>query len=848
MGRLGARWAVAICVALCASPADAQEVARNGLVATAVHAQLPPVIDGLGDDVAWRAAPPIEDFWQSEPEEGAAPTHPTEVRVGYDSENLYVLVRAFDSAPDSILHGLARRDAQTPADEVWLALDSYHDRRTGYEFFVNVDGVKRDNAIFDDGNRDSSWDGVWDVATSVDDRGWLAEFRIPLSQLRYPDAETHTFGLGVWRVIRRYPETATWPRFSRNRFGVASQLATLEGLEGLGSSRAIEATPYVVAKSETEPLAAGGFDRAHGVELGADVKLRLTPNLTVDATVNPDFGQVEADPAVLNLDAVEVFVNEQRPFFVEGAGLYSFRTNCSVVNCGPGGLFYSRRIGRTPELRGEHGDDTTPTATPIAAAAKLTGRTAGGLSFGALSALTRRVAGVDGATAEPLTNRAVVTAEQSLRQGEAGVRVLATAVNRSLDRWSSPWLHESAYAALLNARTRFGGGNYEVSGWVAASRVTGDPEAIERTQRSAVHYFQQPGDGAEVDPLRDVLTGHAFQLRVGKNGGGLTRFESSLIRHSAGFEINDLGFQRRADFLDWSTWGAIQLNEPTSLYRWFNWNWNYWQHWTTSGRTIERAINTNAHMGFHNNWNAHAGATVNGIGGVVCDRCTRGGPLLRQDPSWHPWFGLNTDVRRALSPSMWVNLSFLDGGRSRSVRLEPSLNVRASTRLDGRIGVTAAWNDNHTQWLENVTEDGQPTRHVFAHLEQQTLAANLRVNYTATPDLTVQLYAEPFVSRGTYSDYRELGSTPEAERYDERFVPWAPTPDTDAGFRFRQLRANLVVRWEYMPGSTVFLAWAHGRQADGDHARRSWGDELYDLFDLHPDNTFMIKVAHWISW
>ena len=544
-----------------ASPAADPVVAQT----TARRTDLPPTIDGLGNDQAWAMASPVSDFWQMQPLEGADPSHPTEFRVAYDADNLYVLIRASDPYPDSILHALTRRDVRGPSDEISVVVDSYHDRRTGYEFAVNPDGVKRDNSLYNDGNRDSSWDGVWEVATNIDSSGWTAEFRIPLSQLRYPDAPKHTFGLGIYRTIERYPETVTWPRISRNRPGVASQLAALEGLTGLGNSRTVELTPYLVAKSETEPLGAGHFDRSQGLAVGSDVKLRLTPNLTLDATVNPDFGQVEADPAVLNLDAFEVFVREQRPFFVEGTGLYRLDLNCSIVNCQRDAIFYSRRIGRSPELRGRFGDASTPTTTPIAAAGKLTGRTSGGLSFGALNAVTRSVRVVGGATVEPLTNRAVLTAEQDFREGHRSVRLIATAVNRSLDEWTDPFIHESAYSAAVSARSRFLNGNYEVSGFVAGSRVAGSTEAMALTQQSAVHYYQQPGDEPTFDPQRNSLSGHSAQIKVGKNGGGITRFETSFVRQSAGFKVNDVGFLRRAYLQNWSTWAALQFNDPTNV-------------------------------------------------------------------------------------------------------------------------------------------------------------------------------------------------------------------------------------------------------------------------------------------
>ena len=818
--------------------------------AAAWRTETPPEIDGLGADAAWKGAHRISGFTQLEPDEGSAPSHPTEFHVAYDERNLYVFVRAYDSDPDSILRVLARRDVSSPSDEIEVVVDSYHDRRTGYQFAVNPDGVKRDAAIYNDGDFDSSWDGVWEVETVVDSLGWAAEFRIPLSQLRYPDAPAHTFGLGVLRTIERHPERVSWPAMSRNRPGMASQLATLENLSGLSSSRTVEMTPYVVARSETEALASGGFGRAQALNVGSDVKLRLTPNVTIDATVNPDFGQVEADPAVLNLDAFEVFLREQRPFFVEGTGLYRLALNCYiVVDCSTSeGLFYSRRVGRSPSLSSEYGDGSTPTSTPIAGAAKLTGRTGRGLSLGVLNAVTRSVEGVDGVTVEPLTNHAVLSAQQDFRAGEAGLRLLATAVNRDLDGWTEPFLHSGAYTAALSLRNRFADGKYEVNALIAASRVEGSAEAIARTQSDAVHRYQQPGDDLEYDPGRTSLSGTSWQVKLAKYGGAVTRFETSLVRHSAGFDPNDLGYLRRADRLDWSTWSALRFNEPTSVYRWAQVNGNVWRRWNTSGRVLEMGVNFNGHIGFHNNWDAHAGVTVAGLGATFCDRCTRGGPPVRASRGIYPWFGVNTDSRRTLAPSVWVNLGYDDEGRSRNVSIEPSLSVRVSTRLDARLGLNIRDNQDANQWIANF-EEGGATHYAFAHLEQETVSANLRVNYTAGRDLTFQFYGEPFVSTGTYTDIRELSDQPGAEAWDDRYTAYSPPADAPTGFRFRQLKTNLVVRWEYRPGSTLFLAWAHGRQAsDGAPSDLTWRRELDDLLDLHPNNTFLVKVAHWLNW
>jgi hypothetical protein len=847
---------LAVCAILLAAPrlgAQSPRANDNGAapaVATAARAAEAVRIDGLDSDAAWRSAPLFDDFRQFEPEPDAEPTLRTEFRVAYDEDNLYLFVRALDPHPDSIMRALSRRDVRGPSDQIGVFVDSYGDRRTGFNFYVNPDGVKRDFAIYDDTNQDGSWNGVWDAATQVDSLGWTAEFRIPLSQLRYVDAPEHTFGFGVRREVERYNERVSWPHFSRTSTGLVSQLGRLEGLRGLGSSRRIELTPYAVTKSVSRSDAQGGFERAQQLSAGGDLKVGLTPNVTLDATVNPDFGQVEADPAVLNLTAFETFLSERRPFFVEGTGLYGFSLNCYiVVDCSTNeGLFYSRRIGRSPVLLDDYGDATTATSTPIAAALKLTGRHASGLSFGVIDAVTRHVGGVGGSTVEPRANYAVLRAEQDLRGGDAGIGWIATAVNRSLDQWSAPRLHESAYVTGMTLRSRFGGRNYEVAASVAASRVAGSAEAITRTQRSAVHYYQQPGDGLSLDSAQTSLSGYAAQLKVGKYAGGITRIETSLVRQSGGFEPNDLGFLRRADVQDWSTWAALSFQSPTRLYRWAQVNANTWHHWSTSGLHLESAVNGNAHMGLHNNWNLHAGVTVGRLANSRCDRCTRGGPPLRQSAGIFPWFGVNGDSRRTLVPGMWVNLSHADGGRTRSTSLSPYLELKLSTSLRVNLGANVYRADNHTQWLDNFTDDSGGTHYTFAHLDQRTVSMNLRVSYAPTPDLTLELYAEPFTSSGTYSDVREVSATPDAEAYEERFQPYTPPAGTSTTFSFQQLRTNSVLRWEYLPGSTLFLVWAHGREvSDENRPRAGWEDDFRNLFDQRADNTFLIKVAYWLN-
>src|SRR5438105_221404 len=465
-------------VTLVAQSPDPQPPSRRGdttpsaKAVPATHASRQPVIDGKDDDEVWRDATRISDFQEWRPSEGGPPKLPTTAKVAYDAANLYVFVRAFDPHPDSIITVLARRDYFTPSDMIWIFLDSYHDRRTGYEFGVNPSGVKLDAQIYNDGNEDFAWDAVWDVATRVDSLGWTAEFRIPLSQLRYGRERSHTFGLTIDRDLYRYSQRVSWPLFRQSKAGFVSQFGEISGLVDLEAPRRLEAAPYVVTKNVSE-FTKTGIGRTQDLAAGGDLKYRVASNLTLDATFNPDFGQVEADPGVLNLTAFETFFSERRPFFVAGRGLFQFDVNCNQVNCSSEGLVYSRRIGRAPQLAGTYSDTTSPAFTRILGAGKLTGRLPGGTTIGVLDAVTQHVTGVGGATIEPTTNYGVVRLRQDLRGGETSVGGIVTAVNRDNDSFTSPYLRRRAYVGGADFRHRFPGGRFELWGSLDLRRVAG---------------------------------------------------------------------------------------------------------------------------------------------------------------------------------------------------------------------------------------------------------------------------------------------------------------------------------------------------------------------------------------
>lgn len=828
-------------------PARRPLVTDSGAVAT--RTAIPPVIDGKDDDAVWREAPPITAFTEWQPTEGKQPRFRTEAKVAYDAANLYVFVRAFDPHPDSIIRLLERRDTFTPSDMIWIFVDSYHDKRTGYEFGVNAAGVKIDQAVYNGGNEDGAWDAVWDVATRVDSLGWTAEFRIPLSQMRYSAERSHVFGFTIDRDIYRYNERVSWPKFSQAKPDLVSQLGTLTDLDDLEAPRRMEAMPYVVGKDASK-IKNNRFTTGSSESVGGDLKYRVASNLTLDATINPDFGQVESDPAVLNLTAYESFFDERRPFFVAGRGLFRYDVNCNQVNCSSEGLFYSRRIGRTPQLAGTYGDTVPQQPTTIMGAAKLLGRFSDGLTVAAMDATTERARSLGDTTFEPTTNYSVVRAIKDSPDGQRSFGGILTAVNRRNDAWSSPHLASGAYAGGVDFRQRFLNNTYEVSGSLDRSQVDGSRAAILGYQTDAVHYFQRPDAALPLDSTRTSLLGDAEEFKFDKVGGQHLMFESAYQRRSAGFEVNDLGFLRRADEQSWSTWAGFFDRREHLFYQRFQWNNNWWQYWSTSGLPLEAAYNTNAHITLKNNVQLHFGGTVGQLGTTFDDRAARGGPAVRQDSYIAPWGGVNGNDRLPLVPSMWVNYSRGNGGRNSSINLSPELDYKMSGRFSSAFSLNWTHNISDNQWYGNFTDAADLTHYTFAHLDQTTRSATIRLNYTFTPNVSLQVYTQPFVSKGVYANVRQLSATPRAAAYDDRYAAYGDTAVTNnpGGFNFKEFQSNVVFRWEYTPGSTLFVVWNEGRQGFASAAGTDgWQGDVRDLMSLHPANTFLVKVSYWLN-
>ncbi len=842
--------AVAAFVNPAASNANERRVVLSA-DAVAIPAASPMVLDGKFNEEIWQQAPAVVDFLQRDPDEGKAPTMRTEARMAYDGAALYVAVHAYDTDAAKIVGILTRRDQRSPSDWIRIVLDSYFDKRSAYEFGVNPSGVKTDRYYFNDGQSDDGWDAVWDVQVEKDANGWRAEFRIPFSQLRFNTMAGGPVGFAVIREVGRLAETSSWPLLSRNASGFVSQFGELRGLTMAGAPKKFELMPYSLGKLDTRAVDAADPLNASpdpAASFGLDMKYAVTPGLTLTATANPDFGQVEADPAVVNLDAFETFFPERRPFFVEGSGTFRFNMDCNDGNCT--GMFYSRRIGRAPQGSASTlGDEYSkqPDSATIVGAAKLTGRLAG-FSLGALTAATARegaeIAGVNSLahrrqTVEPLTGYTVLRARKEF-QNQSSLGFMTTSTNRQLDADVS-FLADNAYAGGLDYDWRLSP-RYSVTGYFAGTHIKGSADAMRRLQENNVHGFQRPdADYLGVDAGATSLSGHAGSLSFGKISGETTRFNSYIGYKTPGFDTNDLGFMRRADERNQSNWFQWRNFKPGRYVRTRNFNINQYAGWNFGGDRTYSGVNINSHWTFANYYSIGAGFNLDAA--PYRDRVTRGGPGVLGNPGKNLWYYGNTDNRKALSLS-YSGGHWADSRNSSRHDIMPGVNWRATSSMSLNVGLRYFINHDDSQWVTNQALDGGSRRYVFGRIDQKTMSFNTRFNYTMTPTLSLQVYAEPFVSAGQYSDYKQLVDG-RAEAYEDRYRAYAYGGNAD--FNIRSFRTTNVLRWEYRPGSSLFVVWQQGKSDYQPYGDFQFSRDFGGVFQAPSRNVFLVKFSYWLN-
>lgn len=838
-----------------------------------------PEIDGLLNDRAWDQVEWAGDFIQRQPVDGAQPSQQTQFKILYDAKYLYVGIRAFDSEPDKVVRRMSRRDG-FEGDFVEINIDSYADKRTAFSFSASASGVKGEEYISNNGdNWDATWDPIWYLKTSLDELGWIAEFKIPLSQLRFADKESHIWGIEVMRFLFREQERSYWQPIPQASPGWVHLFGELHGIEGIRPQKQLEIQPYILAKAERSPLEEGNpyaTGKSADVAFGVDAKVGLTSDITLDLTINPDFGQVEADPSRVNLSAFQLFFRERRPFFLEGNNTLNFRLTQSTAggSFNNDNLFYSRRIGGRPSYQPDDGDIAFTDRlnnTRILGAAKVTGKNSKGFSWGVLESMTRKekveVTDTLGSnrleSVEPFTNYLVGRVQQDINQGNALIGAMITATNRDIDEPRFEDLHKNAYSGGIDFTQNFNDRNYYVTVNGVFSHVNGSENSIYQTQTSSERFFQRPDNrGKEVDSTRTSLTGTSASASFGKRNGKIV-FQTGATMRSPELELNDVGFLVQSDFLSQWSWAQYRILKPFSIFRSIRINGNQYLTWDFDGVNIYRALNFNTHMQFNSLWYLGMGSSI--YGKAISNADLRGGPSIKYPGGKEFWMYVSSNDNKKFYVDInpWIAYgdhdNYIGGGADLGLRYQPTDALRLS------ISPGIYLNHDELQYVDDYESNGKG-EYVLGKIDQVTYSASIRVNYIITPNLSVEYWGQPFIAKGEYSNFKRVLDA-NASEYNSRYLPYDASQIVysevdeayqidhdrdgmidyamdDPNFNFMQFRSNCVLRWEYVPGSTLFLVWTSNASESHNSRQNNFSDLTNDLYKAQGTNIFLLKYTY----
>ncbi len=838
----------------------------------AIKGEQSPKVDGRLEEGVWRQAHFIREFTQRDPHQGQPATQQTEVAFVYTEDALYVGAR-MRSDSGQVRALVTRRDREETSDQLLVSLDTYHDLRTAYTFAVTAAGVRIDYyhpADFE-GRREYSYDPVWEAETQIDSTGWSAEIRIPFTQLRFNAADPQVWGVNIARVTPARNEVAYWQLVGRNETGWASRMGELVGISGIRPSRRVELFPYAASEARvfSQVNEANPFSekRQTAVRVGGDVKMGLGPSLTLDATFNPDFGQVEADPAEVNLSAFETIFAERRPFFIEGTQILGGR-----------GEFYSRRIGAPPPISAPASFAESRPNSTILGAAKVSGRLASGLSLGLLTAVTDReqVRTYDAAKqlfadyeVAPRTGYGVIALQQEFGQAartSAVANLMLTAVERTLPDSGllKNVLNHSAFTGLADYRIRWKGGQYDASAYVGFSYIEGDSSAILGQQRSSRRYYQRPDyETVRLDPRRTSLFGWKAGINHSKLSGKHFLWDVDYYEESPGLELNDLGRLGNGDDRGISAGARYRETTPGKRLRSYEMGSSFSNEWNYEGvRTFTQFSGYTAAT-LRNYWQINWDFAY--FPRWQSDNLTRGGPLMQTASFAQSGVSLQS---RPGARSRWRvgvsgNRDELDGW---FVQPTAGLSFRAGSQWEVSIDPRFFKGTTSRQYIGTFAGGSAATfggRYIFSRLDRSEVSTRIRVNYAITPDLTLETYAEPFASSGRFYQFGELSA---ARSQDLRIYGTAGTtvsaPDSlgrrrvtdgasqfnlpNVDFNVRSFRSNVVLRWEWRPGSTLFAVWQQNRGSRDPIGRAIRAGDVFDSLSAPGDNFFALKMSYWL--
>ena len=837
-------------------------------------------IDGFLNETEWKNAVEGKDFIQFEPIEKEKPSQKTKFKILYDENNIYVALMAYDTEPTKIESRMSRRDSWE-GDLAVVQFDSYYDKKTAFIFAVNAAGVRSDAITSNDNvnNDDPTWDPIWTAKTSKTEYGWCAEMKIPLSQLRFSKKDHQIWGLQVGRFLFRNNEWDIWQFVSKEQSGWVSRFGTLEGLTNLKPKRQIEIAPFASVKFEKYEKEEGnpfadGLDWSYNA--GVDGKIGITNDLTLNFAVNPDFGQVEADPSEVNLTAFESFFSEKRPFFVEGSNITDYQLTPGGSPWSQDNLFYSRRIGRSPQYYiyddlSENEYAKVPENTSILGALKLTGKTKNGLSVGIMESFTKsEFAEIDSLgnrrkeLVEPYTNYFSGRLQKDLNEGNTIIGGMVTSVNRFNDAEHLDFLNKNAYTGGLDFMQYFKDKKYFLSVKGAGSYIDGTSNAISEQQLSSRRYFQRPdADYMVYDSTLTSLSGWGGNFTFGKQSMKGLSYGFNLSIRSPGFELNDVGYLRRANSIFHFVWANYQITEPFSIFRSVSFSTNEWSGWDFGGVSTFFGGNISGHAQFKNLWSVRINATKERYN--IDNSLLRGGPSMRTPGTFNYGFNFGTNSTKKIKAFAGFHDNYGRKNSSRSYGVYGQISYQPLNVLSLSLSPSYFFNNTELQYVE-TTEFSSEERYLFAEMNQKTFALTLRINYNITPDFTIQYYGAPFVSAAIYSDYKKITDA-KAEHYPDRFETFSGNQinylvddemygiDESGGenydyyfglpdFNYRQFRSNLVLRWEYKPGSLFYFVWSQENTDYISDGALNLGESIKNMFKVSPRDVFLIKFSY----
>lgn len=816
--------------------------------------------DGRDDEAEWETVGEwSEVFVQSTPVERAVSKYRTQMKIFYDDENIYVGVRCYDDELEKVHRQIGNRDDWT-GDYVRVSFDSYHDYRSASQFMLNAGGTRTDLNMTDNQEMNFSWNAIWEGRSHIFyDKGyWFAEYAIPFTQLRYRTVGTDgVWGLHVQRMVSRHDEMLEWSLVPQNNNGFVHSFGELHGMQEVPRTRNIEFTPYVSGQHVREPRIEGspyqtGSDWSANV--GLDMKMRVA-DYNLNLTINPDFGQVEQDPSVMNLTTTETFYEEKRPFFLEGSDVFSFSLNSDNI-------FYSRRIGAMPSYSPSVDNVSsfveTPKNVPIIGAMKFIGTNKHNISIGVLESVTARTSshmsvGGDESriVTEPLTNFTVARVQKSW-DGNTLLGGMLTSVNRSLgEEHLEQTLVANAFTGAVDFSQYFKDRLYYITAKAVFSTLDGSEAAIERRQQNSVHYFQRESaaDYLGVDPTRTSLNGAAAFLEVGRKGFSKVQVWDQLSYYSAGFDLNDVGYLARADLLQNTFDISYNQNSPWAIWRNTAVKFTMLNQWDTGGNTQLHSFRLRWDATLKNRWGWWVTQTFRTNRRE--DRLLRGGPDMRLPSAYWNSFGFFTDMAKKWYVTIdYISNMNMDGSKF-EYNIKPSIYARIGNHLLLEAAAEIYTDRNDLQYAGTISPsaEGGDKTYVLGRMFQRTYGVTLRAQVNVTPDLSLQFYGAPFTSNARYTDFQAAANTLSDDK-SERLRPLSRAESermANPDFSFNEFRSNFVARWEYRPGSTLYLVWEHARSDYGSQYVSGWGKNIGNMFSTPATNVLMLKFNYYFN-